>query len=464
MAALKVYYDFSWPKVFGHSMRTFPHGQSLGSLIKRDCPKNLTPALLLTEQDDVDEPWIETEDQQLVVVVPVHDYLAHSEPDPAASYYANRYGPGLTAAKNAAFLAEQAAVIRAVVEKGLTLDDIKLWATFEDGRFELIREWAGTDGGAQSPPASVEQVLEVLRAIDGLDADIVDGLAVLLGHGEDPDAEARIKFLDALIRAALADEDAQRTFLRNHRDFLAEILRSAVDAPDIIALAHRREVLATFERLLTDDDFFDAETARLGGERERVWQVFLEENPWIIGTTLAPQFLHSWSKDRLEQNVVGSTIAGAGKRADAVLRTAGAISAVVLAEIKHHRTDLLASKEYRAGSWRVSDEVAGGVAQCQTTVDEAQAALGKSIDIKDEEGYSTRQAFICRPRSLLVVGSLEEFTKDGDVQSRDLKVLDGATPSSEVPEASRMTPSRSYSEATLSSRAKHASISETSIT
>lgn len=413
LAYLRVYYDFNWYAVFSHRMRQFPHGKSLGSLVKRDCPKDLTPVLLLTKRNDVDEPWIETDDKKLVVVVPIHDYLAHSEPDPAASYYAKRYGPGLTAAKNAEFLAQQAAVIRAVVEKGLTLEDIKVWTSLEDGRLERLRAWAGSDG-PQSPQASIEQVLEVLRKIDGLDAEVVDGLAAFLGQGDDPDAEARIRFLDALVRAALADEGTQRTFLRNHRDFLAEILRSAVDAPDIVALAHRREVLAKFERLLTEEAFFDEEHTRIGGSRERVWQAFLEENPWVIGSTLAPQFLHSWSKDRLEQTVAGSSIAGPGKRPDAVLRTAGAISAVVLAEIKHHRTALLAT-EYRVGCWRVSNEVAGGVCQCQGTVDEAQIALGKTIEIKDEHDYSTGQAFICRPRSLLVVGSLEEFTKDGNV-------------------------------------------------
>jgi hypothetical protein len=415
LAHLRIYYDFNWFDVFGHTMSQFPHGQSLGRLVKRDCPKSLTPVLLLTKRDDddVEEPWIETDDKKLVVVVPIHHYLAHSEPDPAASYYAMRYGPGLTAAKNAEFLAQQAAVIKAVVEKGLTLDDVKLWTTFEDGRFEQLWAWAGAEA-SQSPKASIEQVLEVLRKIDGLDGAIIDGLAVLLGEGDDQDAEARIKFLDALIRAALDDEETQGVFVRNHRDFLAEILRSAVDAPDIVALAHRREVLLKFETLLADDDFFETEKTRIGGSRERVWQVFLEENPWIIGSTLAPQFLHSFSKDRLEQTVVGSSIAGPGKRPDAVLRTAGAISAVVLAEIKHHRTALLAT-EYRSGCWRVSDEVAGGVAQCQGTVDEAQVALGKTIEIKDEDGYDAGQAFICRPRSLLVVGSLEEFTKDGNV-------------------------------------------------
>jgi hypothetical protein len=416
LAYLQVYFDFDWDRMFGHTMRQFPHGQSLASLVKRDCPKHLSPALLLTARDDIDAPWIETEDQQLVVVVPINDYVAHSDPDPATSYYAKRYGPGLTAAKNAEFLAQQAAVVKAVVEKGLTIDDIRLWSSFEDGRLEQLRALAGTDS-SESPKASVEQVLEVLRRIDGLDSEIVDGLAALLGHGDETDAEARLKFLHALVRTALTDQETQSAFFRDHRDFLAEILRSAVDAPDIVALARRRQVLTKCEKLLNDDAFFDAERERLGRTKEWVWQFFLEENPWLIGSTLAPQFLHSWSKERLEQTVVGASIAGPGKRPDAVLRTAGAISAVVLAEIKHHRTGLLAD-EYRAGCWRVSNEVAGGVAQCQGTVDEAQDVLGKTIEIRDEDGYAVGQAFVCRPRSLLVIGSLDEFTNDGNVHPR----------------------------------------------
>jgi hypothetical protein len=321
----------------------------------------------------------------------------------------------LTPAKNAEFLAQQTAVVKAVVEKGLTIDDIKLWLSFENGRLEQLRALAGA-APADSPKASVEQVLEVLRRIDGLDNDIVDGLVALLG-GDESDADARLKFLHALVRTALSDQETQSAFLRDHRDFLAEILRSAVDAPDIIALARRRRVLAEFEKLLTDDAFFDAERERLRRGAEGIWQIFLEENPWLVGSTLAPQFLHSWSKERLEQTVVGASIGGPGKRPDAVLRTAGTISAVVLAEIKHHRTDLLAD-EYRKGCWRVSDEVAGGVAQCQGTVDEAQHALGKTIEVQDGDGYAVGQAFICRPRSLLVIGSLDAFTDGGNVHHR----------------------------------------------
>jgi hypothetical protein len=59
--------------------------------------------------------------------------------------------------------------------------------------------------------------------------------------------------------------------------------------------------------------------------------------------------------------------------------------------------------------------VAGGVAQCQATGDEASRALGATVSLRDAEGYTTGEAFVCRPRTLLVVGSLTEFIHDGNV-------------------------------------------------
>jgi hypothetical protein len=409
LAHLDVFYDFSWYRVFKHGRATFPHGQSLARLVRRDCPKGKTPTLLLTERDDVGEQLIETDDSRSVVVVPIHDYLAHSDPDSAASYYATRFGSGLTAVRNADWLATQANVVEAVIRLGLTIEDIKLWTSFGKDRLDQLKVLAGSIT-PQRPPADPRQVLELLRGIDGLDDEIVDGLAVLLGqNGDDP--AGRLRFLRSLIKAALADEQAQGAFLRDNREFLTMILRSAVDAPDIVALAHRREVLARFERLLSDDSYFDSEKRSAGGS-EHVWQQFIEEHPWVIGSAIAPQFLHSFSKERLEQTVRGATISGAGKRADALLRTAGVLSAIVLAEIKHHRTSLLAPKPYRPGCWRVSAEVAGGVAQCQMTADDTERGLGPTIDLKTDDGHVTGRAFVCRPRTTLIVGSLTEFVDD----------------------------------------------------
>lgn len=106
---------------------------------------------------------------------------------------------------------------------------------------------------------------------------------------------------------------------------------------------------------------------------------------------------------------------GRGKRPDALMRTAGALSALAFVEIKSHTTALLHHGEYRPGTWRVSEEVAGGVAQCQVTVDEVVRRTERKLDALDEEGFGTGQrTFVCRPRSILVVGSLEQFLRDGE--------------------------------------------------
>jgi hypothetical protein len=247
--------------------------------------------------------------------------------------------------------------------------------------------------------AQLETFLQLVRS---------PGLAL---DGETSDD--RIRVSPELARQILRDESGIRAFLSEHPDVLRSLLENDVNAPDITALAHRRAVLEEFGRLLTDREFFEAARLQTKDTRpESVWQRFIEAHPWLLGASVATQFLHSWSPKKLEQTVKGFSLSGPGKRADAVMRTAGAISALVLVEIKHHQTDLLIDKPYRPGVWKVSAEVAAGVAQCQATTDEAIREAGKALDMKDEEGYTIGSVFVCRPRSVFIVGSLDQFRKD----------------------------------------------------
>jgi hypothetical protein len=325
--------------------------------------------------------------------------------------YADRLGPGITSATSLRKVAADPEVITAVVERELNIDHIAEWAKANKDAFAQLRTLVDV-ADEDNAKADLSRAFTALRKLEGLDAEFVSGIEGLLGG--DLDRESRLRCLIALTKPVLADEDALAAFVRDNRDLLTTITRSDVEALDIIALAHRRAMLAEFERLLQNDEYFSTRRRKRGGP-EKVWQWFIEENPWVIGSAIAPQFLHSWSRDRLEQTVKGSSIAGAGKRPDAVLRTAGALSALVLAEIKHHRISLLGTA-YRPGCWRVSGDVAGGVAQCQTTADETARELGKSVELKDSDGYTIDRAFVCRPRTILIVGSLNEFTdEDGNV-------------------------------------------------
>jgi hypothetical protein len=218
----------------------------------------------------------------------------------------------------------------------------------------------------------------------------------------------------------LTDDAARQAVFQRYRDAFVDLLEADVDSPEIVAFARRRQELQAFESLLGDAQAFTARRSDLNAQGRRsgpedVWQDFFESNHWIFGTALAPQFLHSWNPDRLEQTVVGASVFGKGKRPDALMRTAGLLSALAFVEIKTHRTPLLHPAEYRPGAWRVSDEVAGGVSQCQATVDEVLRRAATELDVVDEDGFRTGDTvFVCRPRSLLVVGSLDQFIRDGE--------------------------------------------------
>ncbi|MBF6182705.1 DUF4263 domain-containing protein [Nocardia otitidiscaviarum] len=195
-------------------------------------------------------------------------------------------------------------------------------------------------------------------------------------------------------------------------------------ANDVIAMAHRREQVMRFRRLLEDDDYFDAERTKFpkqGGEA--VWQDLFERNPWIFGVSLSGQLLTSWDSAKLEQVVVGHSVATVGKRTDALLRTASRIPSMVFAEIKTHRKELLelVQEPYRAGCWAPSFELSGGVVQAQGTVHRAVTHIGERLQETAPDGSDIPGEFtyLLRPRSYLIIGSLESLRGEGGGYHRD---------------------------------------------
>jgi hypothetical protein len=129
--------------------------------------------------------------------------------------------------------------------------------------------------------------------------------------------------------SSLTPEVMRRLYDRG-ADKLRELITNDPSADDLVALAHRRKVVERFEELLTDDEAFQEAQAKCGGRPEAVWQRFLEDDPWILGISLAGQLLTSWDSTKLEQAVAGWSIAGPGKRTDALLRTTGRIRSLVV--------------------------------------------------------------------------------------------------------------------------------------
>jgi hypothetical protein len=172
----------------------------------------------------------------------------------------------------------------------------------------------------------------------------------------------------------------------------------------------RRQGVEVFRRLLDNREFFD-ELIPQGQGPEAVWQKFFDSHRWIFGGSLAGQFLLPWDAERLEQIVAGHSIMGVGKRADALMRTAGLVRSMVFMEIKHHRTKLL-GEEYRPGCWSPSRDLSGAVAQVQCTIQHGVAAIGGcrlSECARDGSDIPGAFTYLLRPRSFLVVGNLNEM-------------------------------------------------------
>jgi hypothetical protein len=203
--------------------------------------------------------------------------------------------------------------------------------------------------------------------------------------------------------------------LLNHQpQLLEELTRHRISAHDVAVLGERRNALAEFEKLLTDETHFEDRRKDLGPNKraEDVWQSFFENNTWIFGYGLNYFLNTPLDDEKLEQVVRGHDFSVSGKRVDALLKTQGLISSLSFGEIKTHRTDLLkrTKSPYRGEAWQISDELSGAIAQVQRSVQASLTAIRSKTDIKDSTGAPTgEQLFLYQPRSVIVIGSLQEF-------------------------------------------------------
>jgi hypothetical protein len=208
--------------------------------------------------------------------------------------------------------------------------------------------------------------------------------------------------------------------LQKQPNLAEELLRHQITAKDVSALGHRRSQLQEFWKLLNDDEYFQEVTRDLGPNKrpEDVWQSFFEKNTWIFGYGLNYFLNAPLDTGKLEQVIKGHDLTGSGKRVDALLKTRGLVSALAFGEIKTHKTPLLkqTSKPYRAECWQVSDEVSGGIAQVQKTVQVSLRAIGSRLDLKAEDGsFTGEQVYLYQPKAFLVMGSLAQFQGESGI-------------------------------------------------
>lgn len=207
-----------------------------------------------------------------------------------------------------------------------------------------------------------------------------------------------------LAEIVLSNSQAQK-LLTNRPDLVEQIAESEDLTEDLVAIGYRRKQIKVFEAMLSE-----------GVATEPDWQKFFERNRWIFGYGLSYQFLTGLHERPLETVVRGYDVTGFGKRADGLMKTRGRIGSLCFVEIKTPTTDLLQSKPYRSGSWALSSELIGAVTQVQNTSHAAMTQIRERLQPKDEEGNPTGEdLFAFEPKSILVVGNLDQFVTEHGV-------------------------------------------------
>ncbi len=242
-----------------------------------------------------------------------------------------------------------------------------------------------------------------------------------------PGRDARYITLDDSSKETLDDDvlddlfisgDEKRKFLVGNIDILSEIVSSNVTSHDVVALAYRREQLGLFESMLKDSTFIENRANELGIRgKEAVWQRFFEDNPWIFGYGLNYVFMSELDDKKLEQITTGAYLSSPGKIIDALMKTRGFISSLCFVEIKTNETKLLDErKPYRSGSWKISGELAGSVAQIQRTLQLALEIIHSKYESTSKHGDPSGEiVFLYQPKAYVVVGSLEQFMMESGI-------------------------------------------------
>ncbi len=236
------------------------------------------------------------------------------------------------------------------------------------------------------------------------------------------DAGGPLKITDEDLRRIVLSNLQARSIFKDNQDLFSEVIRSEITKEDVVAIAYRKHQLQTFERLLEDSEYFESVKKRKQCSSEAVWQKYFEKNPWIFGYGLSYIQLSSLDDKKLEQVVHGHSVAGRGKRVDALLRSRGIISSLCFVEIKTHNTPLLNTQPYRPGCWAPSSELSGGVSQVQGSVALATDSIRTKLSINDQGGNPTgEEIYNYSPKSFLVVGSLSEFVGEHGVNAEQFR-------------------------------------------
>lgn len=262
---------------------------------------------------------------------------------------------------------------------------------------------------------------EISFSFSGEEISVLINFLKAIPHLKLPESDG-IHINDADLDNLVLNKEEALKILTDHKEVFLEVVNNDISLLDLISLNHKKSQLQKFEKLLYDEQYFESERSNNPENKkkgkESVWQSFFEQNTWIFGYGLNYIFNSPLHDKKLEQVVSGYTFNSSGKRIDALMKTRGIINSFCFGEIKTHKTELLrpVKSSYRDECWAISDELSGAIAQVQKTVQKSIEKLPTKNEIEDDSGYLTgEEVFIYQPKSFVIIGNLDEFTKDSKV-------------------------------------------------
>lgn len=256
--------------------------------------------------------------------------------------------------------------------------------------------------------AKGEKILERVLGFNRDEAAALQSFFRRLDQIDPNEVQENTRYLDDATRVEVtANEAGLLELLRTNPELTAKLMSTDHDLLRLQQLYERQASVDEFEALVANDE-----------ASERDFQKFFEAHKWLIGLALDTHLFTSVNDEKLEQVTTGFSVNGAGKRVDALLRTAGVIRSVAFAEIKKPSTTLMDPVAYRSEVWAPSRELGGAIVQVQQTIHKALETIAHSrLDLRDDNGVRTESLYAYAPRGFVVSGRLDEFVAErGEVQ------------------------------------------------
>ncbi|GAB3263676.1 Shedu anti-phage system protein SduA domain-containing protein [Nocardioides dilutus] len=255
LCGILVFYDFQWRDVFPDHRTHFRRGQVLARTVIDRCPSGLTPALLLTRRDDVEQGFVSTETYSLFVLN-IDEWL-NTPDNPALAYLANHLSVDPRELGGFAQLSELGGAdeVRAFVERQLDVEHVAGWLEQDPARMQRLAELVDV---GHTHPATVKQALDALGALGGLDEEGVQRLI-----------EFVLKVTDDAQRADLI---RHATATKEGREVTGEVLSERIED----RLEDARRDLAGYRALLVKPKATETDMQR-----------YLAEHPLLFGLQYA---------------------------------------------------------------------------------------------------------------------------------------------------------------------------------